>query len=180
MDRRRNAMTRTPDNLNAALQAVKAGDLDALTPEQVARLERVLNDELAVAAQLGGQVPKPDERWASALDAVERPGGPSDATWERIWTRIDNAAPVSLRQTGQSGAARILRLWKPLAAAAACLLLAALWRAGTPATVKPWPMELATSVQIDQLEVSEGSTPFVVTTGGENGFDVIWVLQDEG
>jgi hypothetical protein len=35
-------------------------------------------------------------------------------------------------------------------------------------------------VEIDALEVPEGATSLVISTGGENAAQVIWVLEDQG
>jgi hypothetical protein len=172
-------MSQSRDSLDAALRAAAAGDWDALTPEQVDRLERVLNDEPAVAARLANEKPELGSPLADSLVALDQRTPPAPRVWQDVWERIDAAAPAGMRRIGQVGAPRILRLWKPLAAAAACILLTVFWTL-KPAAPEEWPLQLATNVEIDQLEVPEGATSFVISTGGENGIDVIWVLEDQG
>jgi hypothetical protein len=172
-------MTPARDNLDEALRAVLAGDLDALAPEQVARLEGVMNEAPAVAVKLAGLLPARDERLVAVLQDMEYATAPPARAWDAAWERIDGTGPIAKLAQRRAGVARILRLWKPLAAAAACLLLAVLWRVSTAAPIKPWPMQLASDVEINQLEVNDGMTPFVVSTGGDGGVQVIWVLPDQ-
>lgn len=171
-------MSHSRDNLDQALRAAVAGDLDTLRPEQVARLEAVLNDEPGVAAHLADRRLAPDPQLAGALGQADRAAAPAADTWERVWERIDAAGQRTPLRGARAGA-RILRLWRPLAAAAACLLMAGFWRLGTAMPERPWPLQLATEVEINELEVYDGATSFVVSTGGEGGFDIIWVLEDE-
>lgn len=171
-------MTRAHDNLGDALRAVEAGDLDALTPEQVARLEAVLNREPRVAAELGDAIPPLDAGLAASLRDLEAPALPSARKWEEVWQGIELRTGGGVaRERGL--APRILRFWKPLAAAAACLVLAGLWWGTTP-PADPWPMRLATDVEIDDFQVYDDAMPFVVTTGGDSGVKLLWVLETEG
>ncbi len=172
-------MSQSRDSLDAALWAAAAGDWDALTPEQVGRLERVLNDEPAVAARLADEKPELGSSLADSLVALDQRSPPAPRVWQDVWERIDAAAPARMRRVGRAGAPWILRFWKPLAAAAACILLTVFWTL-KPAPPEEWPFELATHVEIDGLEVSEGATSFVVSAGGENAIEVIWVLEDQG
>lgn len=171
-------MRRPRDNLDEALRAVMAGDLDALTPEQVARLESVLNDEPAVADRLAGQIAAPDRCLAGVLRESEQAEMPRAAAWEAAWERIDAPGAITRFVEKRGGVARILRRWRPLAAVAAGLIMAALWRISTAAPVRPWPMQLAADVEINALEVTGETTPFVVSTGDEGDVQVIWVLPD--
>jgi len=173
-------MSRAPGNLDEALRAVAAGDLDALQPDQVARLEAILNEEPSVAARLADHVPAVDARLARVLARVEQGVTPGMAAWERAWERIDAVAPAAVaRVDAVRRRALVLRLWKPLAAVAACLVMAALWRAGSPRPREEWPMQLATDVEINALEVSDGATPFVISDGGEHAVQIIWVVEDQ-
>lgn len=171
-------MSHSRDNLDQALRAASAGDLHTLRPEQVARLEAVLNDEPGVAARLADRRLAPDPQLARALAQADRAAAPAADTWEQVWERIDaagRAAPLP----GAQARARILRLWRPFAAAAACLLMAGLWRLGAVMPKRPWPLQMATEVEINELEVYDGATSFVVSTGGKDGFEIIWVLEGE-
>ena len=164
------------DNLHAALRAVAAGDFDALTPEQVAQLERALNENPQVAALVADAVPAPDARLAAGLAELERAALPSDQAWDQAWKRIDATAARAAARTRQPVAGRIIRLWKPLLAAAACIILAAVWRIHQTPQADTGAMQLATNVEIDDLEVGDDATPLIIESGGVN---VIWVLQDE-
>lgn len=174
----RERMSRDYDNLDEALRAVAAGNLDALTPEQVARLERVLNDEPGVAARLAACTPAPEPKLATALQAAEQAALPPAQRWDLTWQRIDAAAPLTQRRAHAGIAGRLIRLWQPLVAAAACLMLAVMWRTTSSPTEDAWPMQLATDVQIDSLEVPDGMTSLIVA-GGDDNYKLIWILPDE-
>ncbi len=164
------------EKLHSALRAVAAGDFDALTPEQVAELERALNENPQVAALIASAVPAPDARLAAGLAEMERKALPSQAAWDQAWAQVDAAtARISVR-SHKTGAARVLRLWKPLLAAAACLLLVAVWRVSLRPADDAWPIQLATNVEIDALDVGDDATPYIVAT---DDFDMIWVMQGE-
>ena len=170
-------MTPGPDKLHAALRAVAAGDLDALTPEQAAQLERALNENPRVAALVADAVPVPDERLAAGLAELERGALPSDAAWDQVWARVDAAGARTAARGRHTVAARVLRLWKPLLAAAACLALATVWRLSLKGPADDaWPIQLATNVEIQALDVGDHATPYISTT---DGVDMIWVLPDE-
>ncbi len=171
-------MSHAPDNLDDALRAMEAGDLDSLSPDQVARLEALLNDSPQAAARVADRVAAPEPRLAEALERLETPSLPSPAAWSDAWARIDAETASTSGRIGNV-TTRIIRLWKPLAALAACLCLAALWSFHSPAAPESWPMQLATNVEISQLEVYDGATPFVISSGGENGYEIIWVLEDD-
>ena len=171
-------MSQSQDKVDAALRAVAAGDWDSLTPEQVERLERVLNEEPALAARLAEQRPQLGPRLDGALDALARSEQPVPQQWEQAWQRID-AATSARPRVARRPVARVIRYWPGLLAAAACALLAFLWTV-QPAASEEWPMRLATSVEIDDLEVPEGATSFVISTGGDSGVQVIWVLDEQG
>jgi hypothetical protein len=149
-------MSPSQDSLEQALRAVSHGELDALTPEQVARLERVLNDEPAVAQRVGAQVPQREAPLAEALDEWDRSAQPSRQEWQNVWARIETAAPAAVWRNQAGVSARILRFWRPLAAAAACLLLVAGWKLMPAPADELWPMELASNVEISDIEVGEG------------------------
>ena len=151
----------------------------ALTPEQVARLERVLNSEAAVAQRVGTQMPQRDARLAEALGELDRLDKPSRQDWQHVWERIETAAPAAVGRNQAGVSARILRFWRPLAAAAACLLLVSVWKLLPAPADELWPMQLASNVEISDIEVSEGATPFVVSIGEDSGSKIIWVLEDQ-
>jgi hypothetical protein len=168
-------MTQTPDNLEQTLRAVLSGELDGLTPEQVVQLEIALNRNPGLAARLADEVP-PLERplraafraWALATPVPAR-------AWERVEEQVVSApAPARAKRVH----ARTFRLWAPFLAAAACLVLAMLWRLGVPASVAAPPLQLATDLEIERLEVYDDATPFVVSVGN-SGAVIVWVLQDQ-
>ena len=166
-------MSAGPHNLDEALKALAAGDLDALSVEQIERLEGLLNNRPELADAYADRLAVPDEPLRTALESVAEP---SAAQWERAWNGIETAEASATRRRAHG---RIWRLWAPLSAVAAGLMLVGVWRISPPRTTPPpWPMQLASNVEIDELEVYDNSTAFVVTTGGDHGIDVIWVLED--
>jgi anti-sigma-K factor RskA len=170
-------MTVPHENLDRFIADLAAGDPDMLPAEQVARLERVLDTDPRLAAHVAAQRPARDERLHTALEQVERPALPTAARWEGLWAQIEVAAPVAVSSVRRGSVVGVLRYWRPVAVAAACLLLAMFWKAAAPAA-DPWPLVLASNVEIDDLDVSEGATSFLVHVEG-SGADVIWVLPDE-
>jgi hypothetical protein len=172
---------------------IEAGDLAGLSAEQIERLAEALDAD--PAPTFASRRAAPDAGLRRALDASERPALPTTAQWDAMWARIE-AAPAAAAADAMPGVApgrharsaapppetagaRLLRLWRPLGVAvAAGLALAAIWaRPTTPAPpTDDWPLRLASDVQINALEVSEG-TPFIVSLGEAHGPEVIWVLS---
>lgn len=165
-----------PYNLDDAFQRILAGQVDALHPEEVARLEGLLNSSPALAERLGGQVPPVDEKLAAALRALEARAAPDASAWTRVWHALDAAAPAARHAAVGRRRPRVLRLWAPLTAAAACLLLALLWTGRGHPPAESWPLRLATDAVISELEVSGDTMAFIVSAGDVN---VIWVLPTE-
>ena len=168
-------MSRPVDNLDDALQAAISRGLDALTPDQVERLAAILDERPDLAAQLADRIPVIEPQLADALAQAERQSLPSTGAWSRAWDRIAAAQPKVARRPRVGP--QILRLWRPLAAVAACLVLAAAWWIGTPRPPTAPPLRLATDLEIDRLEVYDGDTPFVVSIG-DSGAVIIWVLEE--
>jgi hypothetical protein len=162
-----NASSHNPDEL---LARVADGQLDQLTPEQVAALEAHLNTTPAVADRLADVVPAPDPHLVPASSP------PSEAEWDALWERVDSAG--SARQTPNT-IARVLRFWRPLAAVAACLLLVVLWRAVPWASEPSWKMQLSDDVVVHELEVFGDSSAFVAYSDDESGSAVIWIFEGD-
>ncbi len=163
----------------AELLRIAAGDLDALTAEQVARLGEALDEDPSLAAKLGGQVALLKGWLADAVAEADRAARPSPQEWDRVWAGIEAAGAAGTLRA-ERARVRIIRLGlRPLAAAAACLVLAAVWRyAAAPAVAADtWPLRLASEVVIDELEVADGVMPFVFAAGRNGGGEVIWLLQ---
>lgn len=165
-----------PHNLDAALRALERGDLDSLTPEQVGRLEKALNAEPGAAAWVGDLRPSREEPLTTLLRQTEEAALPLEAEWERIWERVaaERTGAKARRRVG-----RIIRLWQPLAAIAAGLVLVVAWRVGRAPREADWPVEIGGAYEIHELEVGEGAVPFVFAAGGEQRAEVIWVLELE-
>lgn len=174
-------MPQTCEQFADLLTAASAGDFDALSPEQIEQLEAHVNACPACAERLGDATPTPDP----ALDALKQvgagTGAPTPEVWENVWDgieagRLSDSAP----QPVKSRRSLLRRIWKPLTAAAACLMVAAVWRATTgPWTVSP-AVQLSTNVEVHELEVFGDETAIVFSMDSNNGAAVIWVLDEQG
>lgn len=163
-------MTKPIDNLDELLARVADGRLDDLTPEQVAALEAHLDATPPAADRLAGVTPTPDPQLTAA------PPTPSETEWNGIWQRIDSAIPM--RGPTPTVIARVIRLWRPLAAAAACLLLLlVLWRLA-PSTPS-WEIHLSNDVVVHELEVFGNSSAFVAYSDDDDGSAMIWVFEED-
>ncbi|MEP0846650.1 MAG: hypothetical protein HRF50_07480 [Phycisphaerae bacterium] len=176
-------MTPMRENLDQLLERVAAGRLDELSPEQVAALETHLNANAAAAARLANLLPRPP------AGPLARVAEPSAAQWERVWRGVEAAGSrqaargtdaASAPQTMRGRTRRFLRLWEGIAAAAACVLFAVLWRSSQPAAEASWPIQLSQHVEVDSLEVFDDSTAFVVVPDDGSDGAVIWVLDEPG
>lgn len=152
----------------AALEAIAAGELDALSAEDVVRVEEFLNETPAAAAQLAALTPPVEPALRLGIPTPTRAG------WQRVWERVDAAGtPATMRV-----ARRVLRFWRPLLAAAACLLLAAIWSLSSPAPRNDWPVEWASSIEVDDIQAFNGDTPFVIGADQDSPIPVIWLLEE--
>ncbi len=196
------------ETVSATLAAAAAGRFDALSPQQVAALEAHLDDCPRCLAVLTDAVPKPDAEIAAALRRMPGAAGPGAATWDAVWQEIDATvggaaqSPLHIARDGRedaepgrdailptpaSGVARrvartglIRKIWRPLAIAAACALMAGVWRYATLSTPPEHPIRLATNVEIDNLEVFGDSSAIVYTLNDTSGAAVIWIVDKSG
>ena len=161
-------MTGADDNLDELLEQVTAGQLDDLTPEQVAALEEYLNS-----------TPEAENRFADVSAAVDPSlpvdqTAPSDADWEGVWQNIENSAQAA----GPSRfVRRTLRIWRGLTAVAACLALLIVWRMASGPAEAPWEMQLSDDVEVLELDVYDDGSAFVAYA--DDGSAVIWVLDSD-
>jgi hypothetical protein len=155
-----------------------ADALEGLTAEQVARLEGALNADPRAAAQLANLRAAPEGRLKEAVECLDRVAMPSAATWNAVWARIEVAGTAQRAARRQERLGTVLRLWQPLAAIAACLLLALTWW-GAPGPERPddWPVRLASNARISSLEVGPDLTPVVMGTG-PHGASIIWIVPE--
>lgn len=188
-------MTPNRDNLEAWLEQSLRGDLDALTPEQVAALEAALNDSPELAARAAGVVPPVDAPAASVAM-------PTAAEWNGVWSRIeaglaagaspqlrvhpaDAAMDAARRSRSQHERAvdrrsRVLRLWPAISAAAACIAMVLVWRGflpPAPVSAELWSMTAAANVEILELEVYDNAVAAVDFGDGESGAVVISIYE---
>jgi hypothetical protein len=164
-------MTTPTENFDELLDRVRAGRLDDLTTEQVAALEAHLNGTPAAAGRLADVMPVPDPRLTAAAPL------PSAADWDNVWERIDSGK--ARRLPARHALGRVFRLWQPLAAAAACLLLLVVWRTMLSPAEPPWQLRLSDEVVVHELEVSGDASAFVAYADDGSGTAVIWVFEED-
>ena len=154
-------MTRTKAQLDALLERVAAGELDALAPDEIDALQRHLDEDANAADRLADVVPEPE----GELRAVSTP---TAGDWDRVWNNIDaserRTTPWWLRITPYAGAA------------AACILLALILRVA-PAPVDDWAIQLGDEVEINEIEVFGNASVYVDNSAG----GIVWLFEeDEG
>ena len=157
------------------------GQLDELTPAQVAQLEAELNASDEAAARLADVLPPRDELVAAAHDT------PSVAEWDAMFDRVATASAPTAERVADSVRERrvrpphaILRIWGTFAAAAACVGLAMVWRImPTTPPQDAWELRLSDHVVVERLEVFDDATSFVNFVD-DDGTAVIWVFEPDG
>lgn len=154
-------MAATDPRIEVLMQRVAAGELDALTADEVALLEKAVDADAELADRLAAAMPPADE-FVGVEDA------PSDEAWERVWSEV---APVRRKAAGW--------WWQPIAAAAAVALMVGTWQwTGLSATPEaPW--RLGGEVEVLELETFEEGVPMVMSVGDAE-MQVIWIVGDEG
>lgn len=168
------------DNLEHLLRAIEDGALETLSPEQIERVASWLDARPDLADRVADRPAKPDARLMDALTAADATVTPTAEAWGSVWAHVDLASAARARAAGSSRVLRIWRLWGPLTAAAACLMLVGLWqwRSSGPGHAADWPLELAADAQIESLEVFGDASAFVAGVDAP-GAVVIWVLESE-
>lgn len=164
---------RDTENLDALLAAAAAGRLEALTPEQVERLAAHLDANPAAAAKVGAMRPAASPSLTTPVVL------PTPRQWQEVWDRIEQATSTTRRQpeSGRSAtgtrAARILRIWRPIAAVAACVVLLVSWSLQSGGTPTP-RLRPAVGNSVNALDapggailVSDGDGWLIVMTGDE-------------
>lgn len=155
-------MNAPADEIRQMLARVSAGELDALSPEEIAQLEDALNTDDTLAEQLA-EVPAGGD-WPAELT-------PSAAEWEAVWQGVST----------ESSHRRVKGWWlRPLGVAAAVVVLIGVWWGGSGGSqVDPWQIQPDTAFEIVAIEAGSDATPFIMG-GGEDEFPVIWVIDNEG
>lgn len=171
------------ERLHDALELAAAGAYERLSTDRVAMLEAHLNRCRPCAARLARvRAPGNDalHRMHAELGAALTP---PRARWERMWAAIEHAVDEGARAPAPLLRLRPERRWRPLAFAAACAIMVSAWSlTQAPAPATAWPLQLATDVDIDDMQVFDGGTTMLVSTGGERDVSIIWVIDgsDEG
>jgi hypothetical protein len=166
-------MSETCQQLKGLLAAAAAGDFAALTPQQAAVLEAHLNTCSPCAARLARSAPAAD---AWLIPAV---GLPSEEDWDHVWEAIDAATQTRVQQAWLARGA-VQRLWRPLLAAAACILMVVTWRSVPMSETQAWDLRLSEDVVVHEIETFGDLTSLVVHPAEDDGATVVWFLQSEG
>lgn len=169
-DVRKYEMNREHAQLDDLLARLAGDGFDALTLEQIARIESACEDESFAARVAELSVPR--------AEFVPAPG-PTAGEWQAAWNRIERAVGRSSAGGGRTAANWTLRLWQATTAAAACLLLVAFWRAGLAPSSSPSLLRLSTNSQIESIESIGDETAYVADLGDDSGSVMIWFLDDE-
>ncbi|MGE0481278.1 MAG: hypothetical protein AB7Q17_12480 [Phycisphaerae bacterium] len=164
--------------LRDALALAAEGQFERLSTDRVAMLEAHLNTCRPCAARLAiARAPRDDglHRVHAELGAAL---APPRARWERMWTAIEHAVDEAERAPAPLLRLHPDRRWRPLAFAAACAIMVSAWSLSqAPAPATAWPLQLATHVEIDDMQVFDGGTTMLVSTGGEHDVAIIWVID---
>jgi len=166
-------MSESCRQLDQLLALAAAGDFDALTPQQVAALEAHLNTCSPCAARLARSAPAADVRLTPAVEL------PSEEGWDRVWEVIEAARQTRVRQAWPARGA-VQRLWRPLLAAAACILMVVMWRSAPMSETQTWELKLSDNVVVHEIETFGDLTSLVVYPAEDDGATVVWFLENEG
>ncbi len=165
-------MNARTDNLDRLLERVAAGELDALSLDEIGRLEQHLNENDQAAERLAaastGRLP--------ALAGLP-PASPTADQWAGVWSGVRTAASQRAGPRAPHPS-RITRLFGIAAAAAACLIAALTWPTTPIARQAEWSLEIAETVQVDELEVFD-VTP-TIYYNSQGGVALISLRSDEG
>lgn len=173
-------MNENRKQLEALLDRVAAGELDALAPSEIEQLEAHLNEAPEAAMRLADVRP-PTMR-------IPAPAIPAESAWDSVFERVvaaDDGVETTSPVRPASVAARrgrlprLLKAWEPLLAAAAVVLLAVVWRFSPvqPNPADNWDLHLATDVSVDEIETYGDATSFVAYS--DDGSTVIWVVEND-
>ena len=145
-------MEQRDDDIQELLEAVAAGNFDVLTPENVDRLAAHLNASPEYAAMIADARLPVDPRFQGDITPL------NEETWERVWRNIEAGEPHRRALPRP----RLIRLWQPFAAVAASVALTfALWSGGFAENRSgAWPVTVAQTVEIDELETIGDLSPF--------------------
>jgi hypothetical protein len=189
------------DKLSDLLARVEAGRFDELSDDEVTWLEQRVNDHPSLLAGRRAAFSDARERtWIEALNSA----GPSHVEWEAMWRAIEDGVDRSPSQSPEReragrapygedpsltvgallgarprGAMTGVRVWRGVAAIAACVALTVVWRfsGGARSTPPAWDLQLANHVDVQTLEVY-GDALSAINYSGENGGPlVIWVFE---
>jgi anti-sigma factor RsiW len=166
-------MSERCQQLEGLLAAAARGDFDAMTPEQVAALEAHLNTCSPCAARLARSTPVADVRVAPAVQP------PSEEGWDRVWEAIEAERQTGVRQAGPARGA-VHWLWRPLLAAAACILMVVIWRSVPMSETQTWELKLSDNVVVHEIETFGDLTSLVVYPAEDDEPTVVWFLENEG
>jgi len=166
-------MSESCRQLEQPLALAAAGNFDALTPQQVAALEAHLSACSRCAAHLARSAPAADVWFAPAVEL------PSEEDWEHVWEAIDAAMETRVRPAWPARGV-VQRLWRPLLAVAACILMVVMWRSAPMSETQTWDLKLSDNVAVHEIETFGDLTSLVVHPAEDDGATVVWFLENEG
>jgi hypothetical protein len=157
-------------DLQHILNLIAGGELDRLTPADIARLERCDDSELSAIADRSARVSHDP-----LVAAVAQPGA---AEWARMWSVIDARSQATRRDSRKSG---IIQIYRAAMAVAACAALAVcLIRGGGSADEAPlaWDLQLSGDVDVLELEAFGSTVSAVDLVNDESGAAIISLFDD--
>jgi len=163
-------MSETTPNLDALLDRLAAGELDAFEPDEIEALERHLNEHSGAAERMINVKPP-----AAGELAFDEPM-PDESAWGAVWDGIDAGVKSARRSTIRRS--RWSNLFRVSGALAACALAMVAWKITRPDASAGWSMELAGNVEIEDLEVFGDETGFVSYADDDSGAAFVWVMED--
>lgn len=157
-------MRTTQSDVQRVLANVASGKWDALTPADVELLEH--GTGAAAAQRLGNQRP------VLEADFIAPTPEPTAAEWAQVWRGVEAAHDTR----GRFSPAARRHGWRGVAALAACVALAIVWRGNMPAEPE---LRLARDLRIEELTFAADATGLVWTTDGPGGLSIIWVVEHQ-
>jgi anti-sigma factor RsiW len=169
------AESKTCEQLRAALESLATGDFDALAPEIIIDAEAHLNSCAACAARLAERAAIDESPLMAEVPL------PSESAWNRVWIAAEDASAPAWTHRMRMGFFRHARAWSAVAAAAVLLIAFGIWRSVTPhaPTLPTFQLARGDDVRIESIEVFGDEMPMVISTDGDEGLSIIWVVEKE-
>ncbi|MGE3181595.1 MAG: hypothetical protein AB7N71_08190 [Phycisphaerae bacterium] len=162
-----------PREFENMLARIAALGIDALTPHEIAKLEAHANAHPGAGSQLRAL----ESRQSPPLAFVQKL--PAAAEWDMVWQGISTHSAAAPGGAASSRRARTPWILRPMAAAAACVLMVGSLSWFTPLRADDMPLSFDAHAEILEIEVFDGDSSFVMCGGDEAECAFIWVVENE-